>query len=418
MFKHGHDALIGERGVTLSGGQKARLSLARCVYSEADVYLLDDPLSAVDPHVGRKLFTECIQDFLGPKTVILVTHQLQFAKLADTLLVLNNKGELEGLGSFKELEASGQDVKHWATLGQEQHHGQNPKEQVSVRSTDAGTSSDKQDVLDLETRQEGQVSRSTYWRYFRSFGSSCLSGTIVVLFMVTQGNLLVADWFLSYWTGLDEAEREEDRNLLLYAGLVIFVSILAFSRSFAFMVAAFKASQSLHDRAFDGVLGTTMRFFDAQPLGRILNRFAKDLGYVDDLLPWTLLDCASAAVHSLGVVLLVSSINVWLYVLLVPLIGAFMLIRSFYIKTAREVKRIEGVARSPVYAHASTTITGLSTIRSYPGAIDRFTREFQTRQDAHGRYLNCTGTFSDPTFSGLTGTLLQLAVGWVSAWIY
>lgn len=108
LLPYGDKTIVGERGASLSGGQKARISLARAVYRKTDVYLLDDPLSAVDTHVGRHLFDQCMRGFLRDDIVLLVTHQLQFMEQAD-LIVIMDKGRISAVGSFESMRKSGLD---------------------------------------------------------------------------------------------------------------------------------------------------------------------------------------------------------------------------------------------------------------------------------------------------------------------
>lgn len=129
-WEHGDDTLVGEKGLSLSGGQKARINLARAIYREADLYLLDDPLSAVDSHVGKHLFQKCIRGYLKDKAVILVTHQLHFLREADNMIVLK-KGEVEAAGSFKDIMKRGTDLSEFLTESDEEE-----EEEVLAHATD------------------------------------------------------------------------------------------------------------------------------------------------------------------------------------------------------------------------------------------------------------------------------------------
>eukprot|EP00050_Salpingoeca_kvevrii_P019960 m.92564 g.92564 ORF g.92564 m.92564 type:complete len:1403 (-) comp8653_c0_seq4:26-4234(-) len=418
-FAHGIETLVGERGIMLSGGQKARLSLARAVYSNADVYLLDDPLSAVDAIVGSTLFHQCLA---GPvtagRTRIMTTHQVQFARLADRILLLGEDGVVVGAGSYDELLAAGHDLEAWHQL-----HGQSEaeadadsksaaKETKLATSTSVSTSvlpaaepappatvtvasatkdthkdakkNERQQQL-AETRNTGEVTWRTYYDYASAAGGFWVKTALAMLFLLAQGAQILTDWFLSYWTDLAPEERQEDRNLLIYSALVAAVLIFAIGRSFYFMICARNASQTLHDRAFSRLLATDLRFFDLRPIGQILNRFSKDFGYLDDLLPWTLLDLLLQSVAVVSIAIFVSSLNPWLFLFLVPVVACFFYVRHNYVQSAREIKRIEAVERSPVYAHISTCLAGLSTLRAYDDAPARFRREFVRFHDAHGR---------------------------------
>eukprot|EP00051_Salpingoeca_urceolata_P017449 m.237611 g.237611 ORF g.237611 m.237611 type:complete len:1401 (-) comp18957_c0_seq3:248-4450(-) len=394
-FEDGHDTQIGERGITLSGGQKARLGLARAVYAcgqAADtarprIVLLDDPLSAVDPHVGEALFRECIQGLLGNATVVLVTHQVQFAKSADQVLSLTADGKAEVCRNFEEMAAQLSEALDDPADALDEDDARLPAEADSKQRQQAQEEGDPQQPKVLhqqETTQEGSVAMSTYLGYMRAAGGILTCCLLLLLFCVAQANMILADWFLSYWLNLEPEDRE-DYHLGIYGGLALLYTILAFSRAFLFMFLATKGSQQLHDGALAGILKSPMKFFDTQPIGRILNRFSKDLGYIDETLPWTLLDFLQLFILVSGVLILVSSINPWLFLLLIPVVTSYWGLRMYYVRTSRQLKRLEAVERSPVYAHLSTTLSGLPVIRAHPGATDSFRDTFHTFQDSHTR---------------------------------
>lgn len=202
LFPHGDRTIIGERGISLSGGQRARINLARAVYKKADIYLLDDPLSAVDTHVGKQLFESCISNYLRDKTCILVTHQLQYLKKVDQIIILNN-GVIEAEGSYEELKDSGLDfaqllneiptqeeeMKKWFNMRRGSVH--------SIGSVDE----EKLDVQSefLESRSTGSVSAQVYKSYFRSGGHCCTIFIVFLLFVLAQLAASGGDYFLSYW---------------------------------------------------------------------------------------------------------------------------------------------------------------------------------------------------------------------------
>ena len=202
---------------------------------------------------------------------------------------------------------------------------------------------------------------------------------------VSQVAQFVAEWYLSRWVNMGLPDHSEDRHLLTYGLLVAAFIILAFVRMVLFMKASIRASRTIHDEALSGVLAAPIRLFDSQPVGRIINRFSKDLSAVDDHLPGQLLDVIQGFCLVLGIVLLVSILNPWLFILFLPVATAFVYLRAVFVRTTREIKRMEAMARSPVYAHLSTTLAGLSVIRNHPGMQERFRFEYENHQDAHTR---------------------------------
>lgn len=202
LLPYGDKTIVGERGASLSGGQKARINLARAVYRQADIYLLDDPLSAVDTHVGRHLFDECMKDYLRENIVILVTHQLQFLEQAD-LLVIMDKGRVTAVGTYNEMQQTGLDFAQLLAKEEEESDGKQPRlRQTSVSSVDSNTES-----LDLEnapkqveeSKEEGKIGLKLYKKYFGSSGGFFILTLLTVLCLSAQVLASGSDYFLSFW---------------------------------------------------------------------------------------------------------------------------------------------------------------------------------------------------------------------------
>ncbi|MGH0173276.1 UNVERIFIED_CONTAM: hypothetical protein FKN15_064827 [Acipenser sinensis] len=243
ILPDGDMTVIGDRGATLSGGQKARVNLARAVYQDTDIYLLDDPLSAVDAEVGRHLFEKCICGVLRNKPRILVTHQLQYLQAADQILVLK-EGHMVAKGTYGELQRSGVDFT--SLLKQDEDDEQAPTEQNGSRAS-------KQKKLN-----------------------------------VTQGahnHNETQQLDLGFYLGV-------------YAGLTVVTVIFGFLRSLLFFKVLVNSAQTLHNQMFQSILRTPVRFFDINPIGRILNRFSKDIGQLDNLLALTFADFVQLGVLS------------------------------------------------------------------------------------------------------------------------
>eukprot|EP00055_Hartaetosiga_balthica_P012308 m.59252 g.59252 ORF g.59252 m.59252 type:complete len:1418 (+) comp7903_c0_seq3:26-4279(+) len=427
---HGKDTELGERGVTLSGGQKARLSLCRAVYADADVYLLDDPLSAVDAKVGRALFEECIRGILLDKVVILVTHQLQFLQAANELIVLNN-GNIKCRGTYQHLMAEDSGLAEiLRSLEQRDRLKSESVDDSIVISADSDVNEENRsehkevcidDLLNFsydtsaniiikssvdnnenienvfesqeqstqlvqeEGRAKGNVNFNTYRMYLKSaFRTYPIFFLWLLLVILVQACHISANWFLSYWVGLPAVERKESKNLGIYGALVAVFIIGCVLRAVLFMIAAARASRELNHNAFTAVTKASVRFFDTNPVGRILNRFSKDMGFLDDLMPWTLFDIIQLSFLVLGICLLVISVNFWMVLVLIPLIVAFRMIQLFYLRTSREVKRVEAINRSPVYSHFNATLSGLPTLRAH-NSTERFKDVLIMHQNEHGR---------------------------------
>lgn len=202
LFPHGDRTIIGERGISLSGGQRARINLARAVYKKADIYLLDDPLSAVDTHVGKQLFESCISNYLCDKTCILVTHQLQYLKKVDQIIILNN-GMIEAEGSYEELKDSGLDfakLLHDFPTQEEEMKKRISMRRGSVHSIGSVDEEKIESPAELqETKTSGSISSHVYKSYFRSGGHICKIIFLFWMFVLAQLAASGADYFISYW---------------------------------------------------------------------------------------------------------------------------------------------------------------------------------------------------------------------------
>ncbi|KAG9435895.1 multidrug resistance-associated protein lethal [Apis mellifera carnica] len=407
LLPYGDKTIVGERGISLSGGQRARINLARAVYSETEIYLLDDPLSAVDAHVGKHMFEECIVKYLKGKTRILVTHQLQYLQAVDRIIVLKD-GAIEAEGSYEKLASMGMDfgrLLEKESEEEEQQRSSNPPSRTTSRhasvtslSSIKSNTSEKNDPVEIaEMQSKGKVSGEVYAKYFRAGGNWCLVATIAIFCVLAQGLASGSDFFISEWVNMEEKYVNETNNeveinwkgplsreycIYLYTGLVISTVIITFIRSFTFFTTCMKASIRLHDRMFQSLSQARMRFFNTNTSGRVLNRFSKDMGAIDEVLPIALIDCIQIGLSLLGIVAVVGVANYWLLIPTVIIGIVFYYLRVFYLATSRSVKRLDGVTRSPVFAHLSATLEGLPTVRAF-NAQEILTKEFDEHQDLH-----------------------------------
>ncbi|XP_036105462.1 multidrug resistance-associated protein 4 isoform X11 [Molossus molossus] len=329
LLEDGDLTVIGDRGTTLSGGQKARVNLARAVYQDADIYLLDDPLSAVDAEVGRHLFQLCICQTLYEKITVLVTHQLQYLKAASQILILKD-GKMVQKGTYTEFLKSGVDfgsllkkeneeaeqasTSGSPTLRQRTFSESSVWSQQSSRPSlkdgapESQATENVQVTVSEESRSAGKVGFKAYKNYFTAGAHWVVIILLILVNIVAQVAYVLQDWWLSYWAneqralnvtanGKGNVTAKLDLNwyLGIYSGLTAATVIFGIVRSLLVFHVLVNSSQSLHNKMFESILKAPVLFFDRNPIGRILNRFSKDIGHMDDLLPLTFLDFIQAA---------------------------------------------------------------------------------------------------------------------------
>ncbi|KAK7499875.1 hypothetical protein BaRGS_00008966 [Batillaria attramentaria] len=343
---------IGEKGINLSGGQKQRVSLARSVYSDNDIFFFDDPLSAVDSHVGKHIFNKVIgpKGLLKNKTRILVTHGVHWLPMVDEIIVMSD-GAISETGSYDQLMSHNgpfaQFLKLYLQLSEDSDNEEEDpeistminkiREDVETATSDAATSGD-------ELTRLGKVKWSVFGNYLEAAGTLPFSAS-VLFFLLFQAATITLIF----------------NNVLYWVRIVV-------------------ASRILHRRLLGCVLRTPMSFFDTTPIGRMVNRFSRDIETIDNNLPIIIRDFLSTGTMAI-VTLIVISISTPLFLtLVVPILLLYHFIQGFYIPTSRQLKRIESVTRSPIYVHFSETISGGPTIRAYRASL-RFIEESKSRVD-------------------------------------
>uniref|UniRef100_A0A4W4EQB9 ATP-binding cassette, sub-family C (CFTR/MRP), member 3 n=1 Tax=Electrophorus electricus TaxID=8005 RepID=A0A4W4EQB9_ELEEL len=377
----GDQTEIGEKGINLSGGQRQRVSLARALYSEADIYLLDDPLSAVDAHVAKHIFDNVIgpEGALRGKTRILVTHGISFLPQVDNILVLV-EGTVSEMGSYQDLlkqnGAFAEFLRNYSlediiedddVMEEAWGAGAGEEEGPSGKAHPGRDCRDWPGEL-LATvpmwlqLQEGWVKFSVYWDYAKAVGP-LLSLFICFLYAGQSAAAIGANIWLSQWTNdrSDSPASCSDSPLL---SLSMPGTMVMFS-SFTLALGKIQAARKLHQGLLDNKFHTPQAFFDTTPIGRIINRFSKDIYVIDEALPSTVLMFLGTVFASLATMIVIISSTPIFSVVVGPLALIYFFVQRFYVATSRQLKRLESVSRSPIYSHFSETITGTSVIRAY-----------------------------------------------------
>ncbi|KAJ8954550.1 hypothetical protein NQ318_000784 [Aromia moschata] len=428
LFPYGDRTLIGDRGVTLSGGQRARINLARAVYKDADIYLLDDPLSAVDTHVGRQLFDQCICGYLKEKCVVLVTHQLQYLSKADTIYLFED-GKVEAAGSYEELQAiESEFTKLLKSEDSDEEKLDRKLSHANMRKGVEDSEEQEQPQEEKEQRGSGIIPWKVYKSYFRAGGNFVKIIVILLSFVLSQLLSSSIDYFINIWVNVEQWRTENSlassnssfsnnpsnteldnsimkflsgilvnqNALIIYTAIVVTTIVVTFTRSIYFFRYCMTASRKLHNVMFDRIVYATMRFFNTNASGRILNRFSKDIGAIDEVLPLKLLDTTQVGLSVLAISLVIGSLNPWTFLPTLLILVIFYFLRVVYLATSRDIKRVESVTRSPIYTHLAASLHGLTTIRAF-GAQEVLKNEFDNYQDKYSAafflYIAANRTF-------------------------
>ncbi|XP_020774879.1 ATP-binding cassette sub-family C member 3 isoform X3 [Boleophthalmus pectinirostris] len=421
---------IGEKGINLSGGQRQRVSLARALYSDADVYLLDDPLSAVDAHVAKHIFDHLIgpEGALKGKTRILVTHGISFLPQVDNIMVMVEGGVSE-MGSYQELlkqngafaeflrnyslediieeDEATEDIleeeelfpedalsNHTDIVDNEPTINEAKRSflrQISIISADSegarcrsvrrhtcsqkkhGEPQEKKKpqevdkLIQAETTETGKVKVTVYLEYAKAVGLA-LSVIICLLYGCQSAAAIGANVWLSDWTNDANTNHTQERvnmRVGVYAALGIAQGILVMISSLTLYMGNIGAARRLHLNLVNNKLRTPQSFFDTTPIGRIINRFSKDVYVIDEALPATVLMFLGTFFVSLSTMIVIVSSTPFFALVIVPLTFIYVFVQRFYVATSRQLKRLESVSRSPIYSHFSETVTGCSVIRAY-----------------------------------------------------
>ncbi|KAH6672921.1 ABC multidrug transporter-like protein [Halenospora varia] len=382
MLPQGDKTEIGERGITVSGGQKQRLNIARAIYFDSDLILMDDPLSAVDAHVGRHIFDNAILGLLKDKARILATHQLWVLRRCDRIIWMD-EGKIQAVDTFDNL-MNGHPAFQLlmeTTAVEEKHEKEDNVNDDEVEDEKKAIKKKRKGptLMQAEERAVKSVPWSVYVDYIRASGS-LLNAPIVFLFLIlSQGANIATSLWLSWWTS-DKFGYSKGIYIGVYGALGAAQALLLFFFALALTMMGTIASKTMLNRAITRALRAPMSFFDTTPLGRITNRFSRDVDVMDN----NLTDAMRMYFLTLAMILSVFGLIIayfhYFAIALGPLFLLFLFSASYYRASAREMKRFESVLRSHVFAKFSEGISGTACIRAY-GLQQRFISDIRASID-------------------------------------
>ncbi|XP_020591786.1 ABC transporter C family member 3-like [Phalaenopsis equestris] len=421
ILPFGDQTIIGERGINLSGGQKQRVQIARALYQDADIFLFDDPFSAVDAHTGSHLFKECLLGVLASKTIVYVTHQVEFLPTADLILVMKD-GKITEMGKYNDIITSGRNLMELVGAHKEalsvldnmelaKDNSSNIKDDSSdnSKSSKQTLDEDKKDALNSkaneteiqkgqlvqeEEREKGRVGFWVYWKYITKAYKGALVPLILCAQMLFQVLQIASNYWMA-WAAPPSRDVEAPVTVLtliyIYIALAIGSSICILIRALLLATAGLKTATILFNEMHFSIFRAPMSFFDSTPSGRILNRASTDQSDVDTSIPYQIGAFAFTTIQLIGIIVVMSQVAWQVFIIFIPVLGLSFWYQRYYIDTARELARLVGLFKAPIIQHFSESLSGSTTIRSF-GEESRFININSQRLDECNRprfHNNC-----------------------------
>uniref|UniRef100_A0A7M4EPW4 ABC-type glutathione-S-conjugate transporter n=1 Tax=Crocodylus porosus TaxID=8502 RepID=A0A7M4EPW4_CROPO len=424
-FPAGSRSEIGEKGINISGGQKQRVGLARAVYQKAAIYLLDDPLSAVDAQVGQHIFEQVIgpNGLLKEKTRILVTHTISILPYVDNIVVLVD-GEISEMGCYQELlqkngvfadflysYSSAQEeeyIKNLVTSRSPGHPGENQERWIQTPGRPLQAQFQEKllhsqgDQTGMESLQwwcshlprtsskdwtvTSVVNTSIYLDYLKAMGSPvCLY--IILLFTCQQTASFCRGYWLSKWADdpvNNGTQKHTELRVGVFGVLGVIQAIGKFGSTAAVLLGGTIASRKLFRQLLENIARSPMMFFEQTSIGNLLNRFSKEMDAIDSVIPDKLKSLLGFLFNLLEIYIVIVLATPIAVVAIVPLTVLYAAFQNFYVATSCQLRRLEAASRSPIYSHISETFQGSGVIRAYK-AQQRFISQNDFRVDENQR---------------------------------
>ncbi|XP_011697103.1 PREDICTED: multidrug resistance-associated protein 5-like isoform X5 [Wasmannia auropunctata] len=400
MLPGGDDTEIGERGVNLSGGQKQRVALARAYYANRDVYFLDDPLSAVDAYVGSYIFEKLILEALRNKSVLFVTHNIQFLKRCDEIYMMN-AGKIVEHGTHEDLMRLDRE---YASMVKNSTIATEDNLSVVKQSTEVMQNNIDSEVQEksaqkenngkekvykgatltmMEKSETGSVKSYTYHTYVQATGGYLVAILVFFTFFLNVGSSAFSTWWLAVWIkagggnvtvpGSNDTVYSENINANpdfsfyrnVYGACIAGILLTSFIRGLVIMFATIKASTTLHNTFLRKIISSPLAFFETTPSGRIQNIFSRDIDEIDNYLPISIENMVQNIFTCSFAIFFICGVLPWFSIPLLLFGVLFFFVGKLFRIGMRDLKRMENVSRSPVLSFITTTIQGLSTIHAF-----------------------------------------------------
>ncbi|KAG4172700.1 hypothetical protein ERO13_A11G013600v2 [Gossypium hirsutum] len=337
--------------VNLSGGQKQRIQLARALYQDADIYLLDDPFSAVDAHTATSLFNEYVMEALSRKAVLLVTHQVDFLPAFDSVLDLVN--------AHKETAGYGRAVKARSSVS----NGTSTREIKKSYVEKLFIQSKGGQLIKQEEREKGDTGLKPYIQYLnQNKGFLLFSVSVLTHILFMGGQILQNSWMAAK---VDSPNVSTLKLIEVYLVICVFSTLFLLFRSLSIVTLGISSSKSLFSQLLNSLFRVPMSFYDSTPLGRILSRVSSDLSNVDIDIPFSLIFTIAATVNTCSNLVVLAVVTWQVLFVSIPIINAAIRLEKYYFSTTKDLMRINGTTKSLVANHLAESIGGAITIRAF-----------------------------------------------------
>ncbi|XP_074304313.1 ABC transporter C family member 3-like [Silene latifolia] len=405
ILAFGDQTVIGERGINnLSGGQKQRIQIARALYHDADIYLFDDPFSAVDAHTGTHLYKEILLGLLRRKTVVYVTHQLEFLNGADLILVMKD-GRIVQQGNYSDIFISGSDFAELVAadnaalsrldssidnLTPVEGGDSNNTNIIEKRETDEDTGLPPTQIIQDEEREKGSVEISVYWKYITTAFAGRLALLTLFGLILCEVLQIGSNFWLAWATPMSkdiEPPVSGSTLMIVYVSLGAGVSLSTLVANMLGATIGYTTGTLFFRKMHECIFRAPMSFFDATPSGRILNRCSEDQSSLENQIPTHIQVVVTAIIILVGILAVMAAVAWQVLIISIPVVFVCIWYQRYYIPSARELARLSGVCAAPVVQYFSEAISGAITIRSF---------DLQSRFQA--TYMKILDTYSAPQF--------------------
>ena len=383
IFPQGDQTEIGEKGVNLSGGQKARMAIARAVYNDSDIYVFDDPLSALDAYVGMNLFNQVFNDYLKDKTIIISTHALQYVSNFDRIFYVH-QGEIKFNGEPKEIENQ-QFYKEFKTAQENKKNESNQKEEETQKEKDKEEKDKKEQQIikkgELNTKDGEKISLKLFISFIMYSGGIIFLVQLAVTNIIWQVSQIYREYYLAMWSSLKTITKEENNRKIFYFVLMTIPGIIAVYYRQVFMVIGFvKYNIKMHDTLIQKLINAPINLFhDIIPRGNILNRLSKELDN-SNVLSLAVSGTLRVIFQLVGSIIVCTLFNVWSFPLIVFLIIIELALTKFCFHATQDIHKLVSNYRAPILGVFDETLSGLPIIRAFHYE-DNFTNKFYKKMN-------------------------------------